>query len=77
VEGAIDYGCDDALGIMRKEGLFEDTLAGAGFAEEQAQPALLGVDEEDVEDLLLVRQQGEGFGGEGMALEAKVRTKHG
>jgi len=41
VKGAIDHRRDDALGIMRKEGLFEDTFAGARFAEKQAQAALL------------------------------------
>jgi hypothetical protein len=40
-----------------EEGLFEHALAGAGFAQDQAQAALLGVDAQDVEDFLLVNQQ--------------------
>ena len=34
------------------------------------------MDEQDVEDVPLVRQQGEGFGVEGMALEAEVGAEH-
>ena len=42
------------------------------FTEHQTQPALLGVDAEDVEDFLLVSQQRDRFGVEGIALEAKM-----
>ncbi len=71
VQGAIDHGRDHAFGIVGEQGLFEDALAGAGFAEHQAQAALLGVDLEDVEDFLLVGQQGEGLGVEGVAWRPK------
>lgn len=56
VQGTIDHWGDETLGIVGKQGLFEDTLARARLTEEQAQSALLGVDEEDVEDFLLVSQ---------------------
>jgi hypothetical protein len=76
MQGAVDHGCDHAFGIMAKKGLFEDTFAGAGLAEHQAKTTLLGVNQEDVEDFLLMGQEGGGFGVEGMALEAEVGTKH-
>jgi hypothetical protein len=56
------------------QGLLEHGFASAGFAQHQAQPALLGVDPQDVEDLLLMFQQGKVLGIEGIALETKVRT---
>lgn len=59
VEGAVDDGRDQAFGVMGEQGLLEDAFAGAGFAEHQTQATLLGVDAEDVEDFLLVGQQGE------------------
>ena len=64
------------LGSCVEQRLFEDAFAGAGFAEHQTQAALLGVDAEDVEDLLLVSQQREGFRVEGIALEAEVGADH-
>jgi hypothetical protein len=76
VQRAIYHGRDHAFGVVRQERLFEDAFAGAGFAEHQAQAALLGVDPEDVEDFLLVGQQREGLGVEGMALEAKMGADH-
>ena len=60
VEGAVDDGSDHAFGVVGEERLFEDAFAGAGFAQHQAEAALLGVDAEDVEDLLLVGEQREG-----------------
>jgi len=76
VEGAVDDGGDEAFGVVGEEGVFEDAFAGSGFAEEEAEAALLGVDEEDVEDFLLVRQEGEGVGFEGVACEAEVGADH-
>ena len=76
VQGAVDDRGDHAFGVVVEERLLEDALAGAGFAQHQAQAALLGVDAEDVEDFLLVSQQREGFGVEGIALEAEVRADH-
>jgi hypothetical protein len=61
---------------MVQERLLQDAFAGAGFAQDQAQAALLGVDAEDVKDFLLVGQQRERFGVEGIALETKVRADH-
>ena len=76
VQGAVDDGRDQAFGIMVQERLLQDAFAGAGFAQHQAKAALLGVDAEDIEDFLLVSQQREGFGVEGIALETKVRADH-
>jgi hypothetical protein len=55
VQCPVDHGSDDAFGIVGHEGVLEHALAGAGFSEHQAQPALLGVNAQDLEDLLLVR----------------------
>ena len=76
VQGAVDDGGDHAFGVVVEQRLFEDAFAGAGFAQHQAQAALLGVDAEDVEDFLLVRQQREGLGVEGIALETEVGADH-
>ena len=76
VQGAVDHRGDHAFGVVVEEGLLEDALAGAGFAQHQAEAALLGMDSEDVEDFLLVSQQGEVFGVEGIALETEVRADH-
>ena len=58
VEGAVDDWDDEAFGIVIEQRLFEDAFAGARFAQHQTQAALLGVDAEDVEDFLLVGQEG-------------------
>jgi hypothetical protein len=76
VEGAIDDRGDHPLGIVMDERLFENAFAGAGFAQNQTEATLLGVDMEDVEDLLLVGQEGNGFRVERMALQAKMGTDH-
>ena len=57
--------------------MLEDALAGARLAQDQAQAVLLGVHFEDLKDLLLMRQQTDGVGVEGMALQAKGRTGGG
>jgi hypothetical protein len=54
VERAVNDRGDDSFGIMVYEGLLEDGFAGAGLAEDQTESTLLGMDFEDVEDLLLV-----------------------
>ncbi len=61
---------------MIDQGLFEDRLAGAGFAQHQAQAALLGVDAQDVQDLLLLFQERKVLGVERIALETKVGSNH-
>ncbi len=76
VQRPVDHRCDDAFWIMGEECLFENTLAGARFAQDQAEATLLGMNFEDVEDFLLVRKQRDGFGVERMALNAKMRTDH-
>ena len=69
VEGAVDDRGDHAFGIVVQECFFEDAFAGAGLSEHQAEAALLGVNAEDVEDFLLVSQQGDGFSVERITLE--------
>jgi hypothetical protein len=76
VERAVDDRCDHPLRIVGEQRLLEDTLAGAGLAEHQAQAALLGVDLQDVEDILLVRQERERLAVEGIFLEAEVGADH-
>ena len=76
VQGAIDHRRDHPFGVVGEEGLFEDALAGAGFAQHEAEAALLSVNAEDVEDFLLVRQERDGFRVEGMTLETKVGADH-
>ena len=56
VKGAVDDGRYHPLGIVVEQRLFEHTLAGAGFAQNQAEAALLGVDAEDVR-----QENGKGF----------------
>ena len=72
----VDDRGDHAFGVVVQEGLLQDALARAGFAQDEAEAALLSVNSEDIEDFLLVSQQREGFGVEGMALETKVRADH-
>ena len=72
----VDHGRDQAFGIVRQERLFEDALAGAGFAQNDTEAALLGVDSEDVKDFLLVGQKRDGFGIKRVALQAKMRADH-
>ena len=76
VNGAIDHRGDQALGAVVQEGVFENAFAGAGFAEDDAEPALLGVDSKDVKDFLLVGQERDGFGIKRVAVQAKVRADH-
>jgi len=68
VEGAVDHRSDHALGIVGEQGLLEHALAGSGFPQHQAQAALLGVNFEDFEDLLLMGQKGQRFGIERIVL---------
>lgn len=76
VKGAVDDGCDDAFGILVQEGLFQNALAGAGFAQDQTEPALVGMDFEDFENLLLVGKEGKAFEIEGITLETKMSSDH-
>ena len=76
MEGAVDHRGHHALGVVVDQGLFEDGFSGARLAQDQAEAALLGVNPEDFEDLLLVFEQREVLGVERVALEAEVRTYH-
>jgi hypothetical protein len=76
VKGAVDDGSNHALGVMGEEGLLEDRLARAGFAENETEAALLSVNTEDIKDLLLMGQEGDRLGVEGIARETEVRAEH-
>jgi hypothetical protein len=54
VEGAVDDGGDPVFLVMVDEVVFENGFSGAGFADDEAEAALLGVDFEDVEVALLM-----------------------
>ena len=54
VKGSVDDGGDPIFEIMVDEVVFEDGFSGAGFADDEAEAALLGVDFEDVEVTLLM-----------------------
>ncbi len=54
VQRPVDDGSDDALGVVLAECVFDDALAGAGLADDDAEPALLAVDAQDIEDFPLV-----------------------
>jgi len=77
VEGAGDSGGDEAFLVMILERLLDDRFAGAGLAQEQAQPALLTMDPKGVENVLLMRQQRNGVGVEGTGAQAEIGTDHG
>src|SRR5690606_18684206 len=76
VQGAIDDGSDDALGVVLAQGLFDDGLASAWLADDGAEPSLLAVDAQGVEHELLVRQQDQPLGREEVPGEAKVGADH-
>ena len=69
-------------GVMSRFGscwtsaVFDDALAGAGLTDDEAQAALLAVDAQGIEDLLLMGQQAGVVLGEGAALEAKMCADH-
>ena len=57
MQRAVDDRGDHAFGLVSDERLLDDALTGAGLAEHQAQAALLGVNQQRVEDRLLMGQQ--------------------
>jgi hypothetical protein len=57
VEGSVDDGGDPIFEVMVDEVVFEDGFSGAGFADDETEAALLGVDFEDVEVALLMGQE--------------------
>lgn len=77
VEGTIDDGGDPCFCVMVQEVVFEDGFAGSGFADDQAEATLLGVDFEDVKVTLLVGQQTGGVvDDEGVFGETEVLSNH-
>ncbi len=76
VEGAVNHRGDDALGIEVDQGFLENGFAGARFAQDQAKAALLSVNFQDVQGLLLGIQEGDRFRVKRVALKAKVGTNH-
>ncbi len=77
VQRAVDDRGDPLFGIVAGDGVFEDGLAGAGFAKDEAEAALAVVDFEDVEVALLVLHEGGVLiKGEGVAGEAEVGADH-
>ena len=77
VQRAVDDRGDPLFGIVAGDGVFEDGLAGAGFAKDEAEAALAVVDLEDVEVALLVLHEGGVLiKGEGVAGEAEVGADH-
>lgn len=78
VQRSVDDRGDPRLRVGFDDGMFEDGFPSAGVAHDDAEPALLGVDFEDVEVALLVVEQG-GFrtGGKRVFGEAEVGSDHG
>lgn len=76
VERAVDDRGEEPFRIVAREGFFDDALAGAGLADEEAESALLAVDAEGVHDLLLMRQERVFAPGEGVLVEAEVSADH-
>jgi hypothetical protein len=78
VERAVDDGGDPLFWVVEEDVVFEDGFSGAGFADDEAEAALLGVDFEDVEVTLLVGEKGGlVIDDEGVFGEAEVLTDHG
>ena len=61
---------------MLREGGADGGLAGAGFAGDQAQAALLAVHTQHFEDFFLVIEQLQPIGVERVAGESKIRADH-
>ena len=77
VKGTVDDGGNPLFGVVVDDGVFKDGFARAGFAEDEAEAALLGVYFEDVEVALLVRKEGLGFvDDKGVLGEAEVGAYH-
>ena len=77
VQGPVNHRGNHPLGVVGEERLFEDALAGARLAQDQAKAALLGVNLEDLEDFLLMGEQRERVAVEGVFLQAEMGTDHG
>jgi len=57
VERSIDDGGDPLFWVVIDEVVFEDGFSSAGFADDEAEAALLRVDFEDVEVALLMGEE--------------------
>ena len=77
VESAGHGGGNQAFLIMILEGLFDDRFTRAGLSQQQAQPALLAMDPQGIENVLLMRQQRNGVGVERAGAQAEIGTDHG
>ena len=78
VQRAVDDRRDPLLGIMADNGVLEDGLAGARLAEDDAKPALLAVDFQDVEVTLLMFEQRDILvDGEGLVADSEAASDHG
>ncbi len=77
VERAVDDRSDPVFGIVGDDVAFEDGLSGAGFSQDEAESALLGVDFEDVEVALLMGEKGRIVSDdEGVLGKAEVLSDH-
>ena len=77
VEGAVDDGGEPLFGVVVHEVVFEDAFAGAGFADDEAEAALVGVNFEDFHVALLVREEvGFCVDDEGVFGETEVGSDH-
>jgi len=65
-----------SFGIVRLKHPFNHGFAAAWFAQEKTESALLTVNEKDLMDFLLVREQLQGVGLEGRFVEPEIRAKH-
>lgn len=75
MQGAGDVGTDASVAALG-EGFAQDGFAGAGRTGDQAEAALVGVDAEVLEDVLLALEQGLLVAGEGGVGDAEVGVDH-
>ena len=76
VEGSIKDRSDDALGIMVDQSVFEDGFSRARVPEDETKATLLRMNKKDVEDILLMIEQGDVLGIKGILLETKMGANH-
>ncbi len=76
VQRAVDDGGDQPLWVVLTEGLFDDALAGAGVADDEAKAALLAVHTQRFEDFTLGCEQLAAVVLEGVLVEAEVCPDH-
>src|SRR5690606_1385180 len=76
VKRSVDDGGNHAFRVVLAQRLFHDALAGTGISHDHTQAALLAVDAQGIENLLLLGQQSEPLSTEGVLVEAKVSADH-